>query len=380
MAARIDRTAWLGRLRGHVGESKTRFEQDRREREAAGKLPKDQNIILTEREVRGEWDASRILMTTLGGGVRPITADDLAAFRQNIRTAKKAFSPRGGAGITARQVIDLASSRPLNYTDQSVIDQGYLSDIDKARREITMAIPASAVNDEVRFLTNAGADSEVTRHHVLVKFLRWNDACSKVAALEVGDEAGVRAVANWLRKQKLAFDCDCKRHRFFLRYVATIGGFAAGRQETGFPKIRNPNLHGVACKHVLRVMAEIESSNAFLRFLTSHLMKVNERRSNTPVTQKQAEDALKNRKRATKIRTTDERKAEAAKARERRALNKVSVKPKKDTKAEKRAAATKQKTQKSAEQLAKSFGLTPEQVIAALQALAKQNNGGTNAS
>lgn len=370
MPAKIDRAAWLGKLRGHVSDSRARFEADRREREAAGKLPPDQNIILTEREVRGEWDASRVLMTTLGGAVRPITANDLAAFRQNMRMAQKAFNPRGGQGITARQVIDLASGKPLIYTNAYDLKQGYQSDIDKARSEITMCVPASAMNDTVRFITNAGPNSSVNRHYVTVKFMRWDEACAKVAALEKGDTAGVRRIANWLRKQKLAFDCDCERHRYFFRYVASIGGFAAGRKETGYPKIRNPHLNGCACKHVLRVMADIESSGAVLRFLEKHLSKVSEYKARTQLTQKQAEEQLSGKRRPTPIKTSDMRAQEAAKRREARAAKKVGKTP---TPGKKPAAQTRQAqaTQKAAAELAKKFGLTPDQVLKILAAQAQ---------
>lgn len=37
-------------------------------------------------------------------------------------------------------------------------------------------------------------------------------------------------------------------------YLNTVAGTVLGRKEGGFPKIRNPNMTGVACKHILRVM------------------------------------------------------------------------------------------------------------------------------
>ncbi len=73
-------------------------------------------------------------------------------------------------------------------------------------------------------------------------------------------------VSYYLTKSYLKFDCDCGRHRFWYRYISTIGGFNAGRDETGFPKIRNPQLTGVACKHVLRTLTAIQQP-AFRAFL-----------------------------------------------------------------------------------------------------------------
>lgn len=357
---------WLGKVRGHVGEARGRFDTDRREREAAGSAPADKNIILTEREVRGEWDASRVLFTTLGGQPRPITAEDLAAFRHNMRQAERRF--KGGKGITARQVIDMASATPLRY-----ISPGQpRSDIDKARREITMGVPVSAINGTIRFLTNSGPDSKVSRHHVVVNLHEFEAAAAQLAATPNDGKGGKspKQIANWLRKQKLSFDCDCERHRYFFRYVATIGGFAAGRKETGYPKIRNPKLVGVACKHVLRVMTELESSNAVLAFLEKHLASVSEYKARTQLAQIEAEEAA-TPKAPTRIKTSKQRAAEAQKVREKAALARAAKEaatkpPKKIAPASRRASKT------AAETLAKQFGLSPEQVMKVLAAEAKK--------
>jgi hypothetical protein len=364
--------SWLGKVRGHVGEAKDRFSSDKRQREEAGAAPKDKNIILTKNEVQGEWDASRVLMTTIGGKARPITADDLATFRHNMRLAQTRF--KGGKGITARQVIDMASSQPLSYASANPSEAS--SDIDKARKEITSGIPVSAHNGMVRFITNAGKDSDVTRHHVVVMFNAFDEAGHKLAATEAKDRKSPKQVANWLRKQKLSFDCDCGRHRYFLRYVATIGGFAAGRQEWGFPKIRNPGLKGVACKHVLRVMTEIESSNTVLRFLEKYMEKLQASADNTAriqAAQSEAEEAASS-KSATKIKTSEQRKAEAMRAKERRAA-KSAVKAAPRSKAKKPAATRRleaqiDKGEITAEDLIaqlRRLGKAPEEIMAALK-------------
>ncbi len=148
----------------------------------------------------------------------------------------------------------------------------------------------------------------------------FGEAARKLAAADADDPKAPKQVANWLRKQKLAFDCDCGRHRYFLRYVATIGGFAAGRQEWGYPKIRNPGLKGVACKHVLRVMAELESSGLVLRFLQRHMDKLRAAggaRARLTAAQADAEQAAGRPARA--IKSSVQRQQDARKARERSA-------------------------------------------------------------
>lgn len=307
-----DWLSWAGNARGHVSDFKERMRADREERAAAGSAHPAQRVILTRREVRaGKLDAGRILMTTLGGSPRPLTADDLKTFRENIKTAQKKLG--AVRGIRAQQVLDLASSRPLLYVgDKGPHDAA--SDLDKARREILNAIPVSASNEEVRFFTPSGKDSRRARHVIIVKFLGWHEALGKLAAIPKGSKREVRELADWLRKEPLAFECDCERHRYFFRYVATIGGFNAGRREDGYPKIRNPGLRGVACKHVLRVMTEILHSPAVLNFLVRHLTRYLEvmedpdlGRASTQLTQKEIQEQAK-RAKSHRIRTSDQQK------------------------------------------------------------------------
>lgn len=307
---------WFGKVKGHVGEAKERFEADAKQR--AGAEAATGSTILTDKMLQsGRWDSGKVLYTTLNGGKTEITANELATFRHNMQLAKRQAGFATGKGITARQVIDLASAKPLAYLPKRPDGAG--SDIDRARKEITMGVPVSALHDCVRFITNAGGSTpSVTRHHVTIQLAGFRNAVDAIIA-SGGDSATVRKQANKMRKGGLKFDCSCDRHRYFLRYVATIGGFNAGRDETGFPKIRNPGLKGVACKHVLRVMAELESSNAVLRFLERHLQGVSAYKANTTVKQTKAEEAIQS-KSAARIKTSAQRVVEARKAREKAAL------------------------------------------------------------
>lgn len=282
-------SAWLGKLAGTGREAGERAATDRKERLAA-------QTILRPGEIQGEYDASRLLMTTIGGQLRPLTHDDLAAFRQNVRTAQRRLK----GGITARQVLDLS----------------YVDDRDRARSQIRHAVAAYASNGRVRFVTSAGPGSKVSRHHVTVELLGF------AAAVAAGAKTP-RQAANALRKQPLKFDCDCERHRYWYRYISTIGGFNAGRAETGFPKIRNPNLVGVACKHVLRTMSEVESSGAVLQFLSKLIEKGranDDGKATVRQTQQDAERQAASR-RVRDIKTTSDRARDAASARQRRGIH-----------------------------------------------------------
>ncbi len=178
-----------------------------------------------------DYDVEKVLYTTLGQQKgeppRRITRDDILAFQDNILLLKDQYKK----GITVQNIINLSLQ----------------DDIDRANQQIYMSVPISRKSGLVHFLTNAGPDSKVQNHHVEVEFANFNSV-----VFDIKKEA-VNTVKNRIANGKIKFECDCERHTFWYRYMATIGGYGLGRQEGGFPKVRNPHLSGVACKHVLRV-------------------------------------------------------------------------------------------------------------------------------
>ncbi len=184
-----------------------------------------------------DYDVEKVLFTTLGQqkGDRPrrITRDDILAFQDNILLLKDQYKK----GITIQNIINLSLA----------------DDIDRANEQIYLAVPISRKSGLVHFLTNAGPHSKVQNHHVEVEFSNFNSV-----VFDIKKEA-ISTVKNRLANGKIRFECDCERHTFWYRYMATIGGYGLGRQEGGFPKVRNPHLSGVACKHVLRVAKWITS-------------------------------------------------------------------------------------------------------------------------
>jgi hypothetical protein len=362
----------IGSIRGSAAEAKRRFENDRRERVAAGKA--SHSTILNPGDVRGQYDAGRVLVTTLGGGPRPLTHDDLASFRRNMQTVGKLSA----SGITARQVIDIASSGPL------LSKLGDIGDIGRAREQIRIAAPVAATvpaqsrhSLDVRFLTDAGPNSKVARHTVIIRLLGYGEQLRILAAAPLDPDKArkekaksPKQAADTLRKGYLAFDCDCERHRYFFRYVATIGGFNAGRDETGYPKIRNPSLRGIACKHVLRVMAELQSSASILSFLEKAMAKAQaavETRVKHATTQAESNAVVaKQAANPREILTTEQRNAMSRAARARRSIIAAATVAAAENPAKKVAPATRRMSsgQKDAVALlAKQFGLGSEEVV-----------------
>lgn len=167
-----------------------------------------------------------------GANTHKLNFEDLKEFKRTMKARETDFKRQGiRSGIHA----------------QTVINRSRRQDIDRFQQQINTAIPARCdKNGVIQFRVNASAQSKDSHHLVAVEFLDFHHALS-----------GGR-ITNQLAKTVLGaalrFDCDCGRHRYWYRYLATVGGFAYGKPETGFPKIRNPQLTGLACKHVLFVM------------------------------------------------------------------------------------------------------------------------------
>lgn len=196
---------------------------------AAAKMEADRGKLLGPLDVAGEYDAARLLHTTLGGQLRQITLEDLHAFSANAAKLGKRFK----GGITA----------------QGVVDHSLQVDRDRANSEIRTAIVVRAQAGLLHFITNAGPDSDVNRHHVYVEFPAF-----KAFAASAADP---KKLAKTMLESPLKFECRCQRFTYWYRFLATKGGFVHGFAQTNYPKIRNPKLVGVACKHSLRVMQAV---------------------------------------------------------------------------------------------------------------------------
>lgn len=210
--------------------------------------------ILSPEEMTGGLSSARLLNTTLGGQLRPITAADLAKFRSNVAS----LGDRARQGLTPTEALAMSDA----------------PDIERAKKEIRYSMPARLQNGRVHMVTNAGPESRVARHHVVIEFGAYT------AALAMPGTPS--QVAKWLcADSPVRWSCDCERWRYWFRYVASIGGWNEGRAETGYPKIRNPNLVGCLCKHGLRVAVDLSRSIG-LRQHVARMVEADRARINKP--------------------------------------------------------------------------------------------------
>jgi len=220
-------------IKGAAKEAKSNREFDTSRRDNA-------KNILSPDQIQGKnWRATKVLMTTLGlkpgDEPRPITKQDLLAFNRNIMTLQAKVEK----GVTANEVISMST----------------IADKKRSRQQIHTAIPVKMKSGYIHFMTDAGPGSKVSRkvsrHHVHIILSGYETGLAKGTPLQAARE---------IARGNLKFDCDCEHHTFVFRFITTLMGANAGRAETGFPKLRNPMLEGIACKHVLRVMVELNTS------------------------------------------------------------------------------------------------------------------------
>ena len=152
----------------------------------------------------------------------------------NIMQAKKHFA----GGISPMQVIN----------------QSRMIDIHRANKEIFLAATFKRKGNRIYWLTNSGPNSNVDNHKVVVELLEYD-------AMVIGRSSvpPAASVKKMLEHGKIKFDCDCGRHQYWYRYIATIGKFNFGAHENRYPSTRNHDITGIACKHVLRVMKTLTS-------------------------------------------------------------------------------------------------------------------------
>lgn len=153
--------------------------------------------------------------------------------------------------------VKVASNKFLGgITPQQVINQSRVEDIKRANTQIFLASVFRRKGNVIQFVTNAGIGSKDTHHYVSVQLLDYpNLLLGRTKAPTVLDVK--KAVVDG----KIRFDCDCGRHRYWYRYVATVGKYNYGVDENRYPSTRNPKLTGVACKHALRVMKYVTSAH-----------------------------------------------------------------------------------------------------------------------
>lgn len=221
------------------------LKEQRQAFEQANAIRKQSDTLLNPDDIlNGKKDAGQLwrFVTSRGGGpLRPLTMEDLLEFSRQRDRLQKKFA----GGIKLKDIIDL--SLPL--------------DRERAQKQIHAPVPHTHRGGELRFMTNAGPNSDSKRHYVTVNLRDFTAA--------VVSPKPAKEIVPLLLKGACSISCDCGRWRYWYAYMATAGNYNADsrHRESAYPKIRNPNLHGLACKHILRTVVAIGQSPAIKAYL-----------------------------------------------------------------------------------------------------------------
>ena len=175
------------------------------------------------------------------------TKEDLKGFESNRAQIRSGFDAKT-AGITYSQLIASCASIDVKRANNAVDDGSGIKMASFIGMEHNVAIISVTASDR----------SEDKHHRVKVRFEEWDTAMEDLSDKEKNTSRVVRQLC----AGRISFDCDCGRHKFWYRYIATAGNFALSPpKEYVYPKVRNPNLKGVACKHVIHAMTRMQAGS-----------------------------------------------------------------------------------------------------------------------
>lgn len=188
-----------------------------------------------------------------------------ALLRKHLKSGKDLALAYGTQGLTVKYTLaDLKKfadqiEKVKDKTKSSVAGlpllqlekSSWSADKLRAKIEIRNATLYKVVNNTLHFQVTASGKSEKRYHQVRVRLEEWYD--------NLTDPNSWLVAARDTAVGRLSFDCSCGRHQYWFRYLATIGNFALTPKEKDFPKIRNPELKGCCCKHVLKVLQQLKS-------------------------------------------------------------------------------------------------------------------------
>ncbi|HAU6297976.1 TPA: phage tail protein [Citrobacter freundii] len=175
------------------------------------------------------------------------TLDDLKSFETNREALKKAFKSKE-KGITYSQLISHCRAIDVKRANNKVDDGS----------GITSASFIGMSGNMARVSVKASRISKHGHHRVKIRFEEWQDM---IEVLDDNPDSELK-IAKQLCAGAVSFDCDCGRHQYWYRYIATAGSFAiTPPAEYAYPKIRNPHLDGVACKHVIHVLTRFQGGS-----------------------------------------------------------------------------------------------------------------------
>lgn len=183
------------------------------------------------------------------------TKDDLKEFEKSRKQTRAKYS-NSKPGITYAQLVASARDIDVKRANNSVTDGSGIKSASFIGIKHNVAIISVTASDR----------SEDSHHQVELRFEEWDEAMDEAT----DDIAQLQRVTRNLAKGRVSINCDCRRYMYWYRYIATAGNFTiAPPKEYIYPKIRNPRLQGVACKHIIHAFTRMQAAGWQSRLVQS---------------------------------------------------------------------------------------------------------------
>lgn len=172
------------------------------------------------------------------------TVDDLKRFDQMRKQYKKR-----GAGLAGVTYSELVAKSAETRVDRA-------SNRSKDRRGVSQAQLLKLRANVATIKVKASDISDHQHHKVDVRFEQWDELMGGAD----GSDRGYASAARKACAGRMSINCSCGDHQYRYRYMATLGNYCLSPpKEFAYPKITNPNLTGLACKHVLLAATMLQS-------------------------------------------------------------------------------------------------------------------------
>lgn len=166
---------------------------------------------------------------------------------------------------------EVYDSKTAGITYAFLVKNSRQIDVDRANNRVDdgtgihKATMFGIKNNIALIRVRASSVSKHEEHRVKVRFEQWDELLHEPPNGDYNQAVQLACAG------RISFDCDCGRHQYWYRYLATMGNYCiAPPKEFAFPKIRNPELSGVACKHVLKATTMLQSL-AWQRILANQM-------------------------------------------------------------------------------------------------------------
>ena len=191
--------------------------------------------LLTPKLLKEHIDSGTDLVLAYGrkGATVSYTVDDLKRMAESMRRSKA----NNKASLKGVPLLQLEHNSDPKDVERS--------------KQVRAATLYKFSGNTLSFQVTASGKNGKKHHQVRVRLEEWYD--------HLTDPASWNAAAKAVAVGRISFDCTCGRHQYWYRYLATIGNFALAPLEKDFPKIRNPQLKGCCCKHVLKVLSLLKA-------------------------------------------------------------------------------------------------------------------------